>query len=33
MESTNENTRENLYIPVSLLDSVNRSRGHTRLNS
>jgi len=27
--STNENTRENLYIPVSLLGSV--SCGHTRL--
>jgi len=29
----NENTRENLYIPVSLLGSVSRSRGHTSLNS
>jgi len=29
----NENTRENLYIPVSLLGSVCRSRGHTSLNT
>jgi len=28
---TNENARENLYIPVSFPGSV--SRGHTRLNS
>jgi len=29
----NENTRENLYIPGSLLESVSRSRGHASLNS
>jgi len=29
----NENTRENLYIPVSLLGSVSWSRGHTSLNT
>jgi len=29
----NENTRENLYTPVSLLGSVRRSRGHTSLNT
>jgi len=29
----NENMHENLYIPVSLLSAVSRSRGHTSLNS
>jgi len=29
----NENTRENLYIPVSLLGSASRSRGHTSLDT
>jgi len=29
----NENTRDNLYIPVSLLGSVGWSRGHTGLNT
>jgi len=29
----NENTRENLYISVSLLGSVSWSRGHTSLNT
>jgi len=29
MESTNENARENLYIPVSLLGSVSRVASQT----
>jgi len=33
IRAANENTRENLYIPVSLLGSVSRSRGHTSLNN
>jgi len=29
IESTNENARENLYIPVSLLGSVSRGASRT----